>query len=91
MDPQIAHGEDDELIDRMIDDVPPASAQEAAAREPYEELFALIREYRDPPAPPGWEERLDVRWAAARQRRRRAAIVVAAVIAVMLGAWLLSR
>lgn len=62
--------DDDELLDRIDQGVPPATPEEAAARAPYERLLARVRAL-PPVAPlPGWEERAAQRWRFAHQRRR---------------------
>lgn len=61
----------DEILDRMDLGIPPASPEEVAARRPYEELFAMIREYRDPPSPISW----DATWARWQRHERMLALL----------------
>jgi hypothetical protein len=70
------------LLDRLDEGEPPRSPEEAAAREPYERLFARIRDLEDVAPPPGWEGRLEAQRAAAWRRRR---IATAAGVAAAFG------
>lgn len=77
---------DSALIDRIDDGVDPASAEEAAARAPYERLIERVRHLGDEP-PPGWRDQLTAR--RNRERRRRTligvglALAAAAVVAIV--------
>jgi hypothetical protein len=54
--------DDLDVLERLDAGLPPSSPEEAAARGPYERLFARIRDLEDVAPPAGWEERALARW-----------------------------
>ncbi len=77
---------DAELVDRMERDVDPESADEAAARVPYQRLIERIGSLDVVEPPPGWVERAVDRWerstAAPPIKRRRRWVLAAAAVAI---------
>src|SRR6185295_14262017 len=64
--------DDADLIARLDAGEPPLSSDEAAARAPYERLFARTRDLDDNiEPPPGWKERALACWKRYRRRRAR--------------------
>jgi hypothetical protein len=63
--------DEDDVIERLDDGVPPSSPEEALARAPYERLFERIRDLEDIEPPAGWKERAVARWLSSRDGRPR--------------------
>jgi len=70
---------------------PPRSPEESAARVPYEELFARIRNLEDVAPSAGWKERAMARWLTHRRRARVRAIGLTALLSIVAALLMLWR